>query len=135
MRWREEASLEQNAAAALPKLERRYRTAGRKAARHGTVWEDLHAFRIATKRFRYTLELLVPVCGDAIEPRLVSVRKIQDVLGRINDCHTVLGMGITDSHPEVEAWLYKRRHELAKEFRRLWREEFEGELNRCDKQA
>lgn len=45
-----------------------------------------HEFRIAAKKFRYTLEIYAPVLGTHFEVALEAVREMQSYLGEIHDC-------------------------------------------------
>ncbi|NMC21939.1 MAG: CHAD domain-containing protein [Thermogutta sp.] len=45
-----------------------------------------HEFRIAAKKFRYTLEICAPVLGADFEVALEAVREMQSYLGEIHDC-------------------------------------------------
>lgn len=115
-----------NARAVLPGLARKFIKAGNKAVREETGWADLHQFRLRGKRFRYTLELFTPVYGKGLERRIEAMRKVQTVLGDINDCETMLAMeSLKVDQPLVE-WLNKRRDERRKKFVELWGREFDG---------
>jgi CHAD domain-containing protein len=87
--WSDRRSVRKNVQALLPDLVEEYFTAGRHAMNPKRTWRDMHKFRLATKRFRYTLELFRPVYADELEARLDSVRKIQQFLGDINDAATM----------------------------------------------
>lgn len=84
--WDESESVAANARSALPSLASRFFAAGRKAVKPSTPAADLHAFRLVTKRFRYTLEVFRPVYGATLEKLIESLRKVQGYLGDINDC-------------------------------------------------
>lgn len=45
-----------------------------------------HEFRIAAKKFRYTLEICAPTLGAQFEVALEAVREMQSYLGEIHDC-------------------------------------------------
>ena len=67
---------------------RRYFKEGREALAPGATWEAMHAFRLRTKRFRYTLETFRDFYGPGIEKR-IEPRKSPD-LSRGNQrlhCH------------------------------------------------
>jgi CHAD domain-containing protein len=63
---------------------RRLRRAARQAEREGAPVEDVHAMRIAAKRFRYALDLLSDVEPNAAE-LAARLAELQDVLGVLND--------------------------------------------------
>lgn len=117
------------AARELPKLARRYLRRGRDLVEETVTtkadWEALHRFRIESKRFRYTLELFAPVYDAGLQNRIESLKRIQDVLGEINDCQTVLHMKTLRKETGVREWLKQRRSRLLIEFHRTWRQEFE----------
>jgi CHAD domain-containing protein len=73
----------------LPEMAQAFFAAGREAATHDDP-AILHQFRIAAKRFRYTLELFAS-CYRAEEAkgRLASIRAVQQSLGEMNDLATV----------------------------------------------
>jgi CHAD domain-containing protein len=48
--------------------------------------EELHAMRIAAKKFRYTLECFSEIYPDNLTEYLSNLRVIQDQLGTIHDC-------------------------------------------------
>lgn len=96
------------------------------AASQGTVSpEKLHEFRIASKKFRYTLELFTPLYGPALNRWLESIKRIQTLLGDINDCVTVSQILVdSKSGGAMEAWLKKRQRRKMDQFSRCWLEEF-----------
>src|SRR5580692_6953009 len=63
MKLHRSKSASENARSILPKMARRYFEAGRKAIEGKRPPGELHAFRLKTKRFRYTLELFSPLYG------------------------------------------------------------------------
>jgi CHAD domain-containing protein len=90
--WKNSLSLRDNLHRALPVLASEYFTDGRQAMASGTSWHDMHQFRLATKRFRYTLELFRPAYGPGLVRRIDALKKLQTYLGEINDCIIVAGM-------------------------------------------
>ncbi len=62
------------------------------AADDKTTHHELHQFRIATKKFRYTLDLFAPVFGDSVDDLVRELKDIQTLLGDINDYVTVRSM-------------------------------------------
>jgi len=115
-----------NARVALPRLARKFIKAGHKAVREETDWADLHQFRLRGKRFRYTLELFTPVYGKGLERRIEAMRKVQTILGDINDYETMLAMETLRSDTRLMEWLNRKRDERRKKFAELWSEEFGG---------
>jgi CHAD domain-containing protein len=127
MKWRDSHTAAANARAVLPALAGKYFQAGRKAADHKRSPRSLHRFRIQTKRFRYSLELFRPVYGLTLERYLKDLHAIQDALGKVSDCQTILEMLEGDATRERELERSLKKH--AKEFRREWRNfDSEGRL-------
>ena len=124
MKWKPSESAADNSRRALPKLAEKYFLAGRKAAAGKVSPRALHQFRIATKKFRYALELFRPVYGASLERRLKSLRELQDVLGKINDHQTVLELFPDDK--ELTAKLQRSIKRRSKEFRKAWKD-FDGD--------
>jgi len=84
--WQETATAGQNARRVLPGLAKAYFEEGRALVNAKATPRELHRFRLATKRLRYTLEVFRPCYGPGLDTRLASLRKIQQQLGEINDC-------------------------------------------------
>lgn len=124
--WDASLSPAENARVALPRLAGKFIKAGGKAVREETTWADLHQFRLRGKRFRYTLELFTPVYGRGLERRIEAMRKVQTVLGDINDYETMLAMEPLKGDAHLTEWLNKKRDERRKKFADLWSQEFDG---------
>ena len=56
----------------------------------------MHAFRLKTKRLRYTLELFRACYGPSFEQRIEALKEMQTLLGEINDC--AAGLRIARRH-------------------------------------
>jgi CHAD domain-containing protein len=88
---------------------------------------ELHEFRIAAKRFRYTLELFAEVYGASAGERVERIKSAQTLLGDINDCRTArqllaeLGGG-----KRIDAALKRKQRRRAQAFREMWAKEFGG---------
>src|SRR5713226_2334955 len=89
MKWNPSGTAAESARAALPKVAQKYFKAGRKAANGKRSAKQLHRFRIATKEFRYSLELFRPVYGPSLERHIDALRELQSILGKLNDHHTL----------------------------------------------
>jgi len=72
----------------LPRIAEAFFSEGRKVARKSSSIEKLHDFRLTVKRFRYTLEMFRPLYGDALDNRLATLHRLQQLLGAMNDCAT-----------------------------------------------
>ncbi|MXY70759.1 MAG: CHAD domain-containing protein [Acidobacteriia bacterium] len=83
--WMPEQSCAANASAVLPSLAADYFRQGRAACIEGTPPDELHAFRLASKRLRYCLELFSEQYGPSLATRLESLRDIQGRLGALSD--------------------------------------------------
>lgn len=86
VRCDESRSVADNARRALPRLARAYFKAGRQVLDSKRSARTLHRLRLETKRLRYTLEVFLPAYGPSLESRIESLRRIQDLLGVLNDC-------------------------------------------------
>jgi CHAD domain-containing protein len=129
VRWDPSISAAENARRRLPALAERYFSAGRKLVDDGKASDaDLHALRLATKRFRYTLELFQGCYGPGMNERLAALRRIQQLLGDLNDVATTSAMLEEVPHPAAaKAWLNHRSKKLRREFRNYWRRSFDAE--------
>ena len=130
--WDEKQSTAANAHRHLPEAAGEYFSAGRKLAARGTPGaRNLHAFRIETKRFRYTLEMFRKPYGKPLDPYLEALRKVQNYLGDINDCATTRAL-VLDAMPmpspqrrKIERALDYRMDKLIANFLKYWRAEFD----------
>jgi CHAD domain-containing protein len=107
-----------NARSLLPTLAEKYFRAGREATDGERSPKELHRFRIATKRFRYTLELFRPVYGASLERRLRALHEMQDTLGKLSDCRSIQEMLDGDKALAAKLKQASRRH--LKEFHEQW---------------
>ena len=89
MKWNPSGTAAESAKAAFPKVAQKYFKAGRKAASGKRSAKQLHRFRIATKEFRYSLELFRPIYGPSLERHIDALRELQSILGKLNDDHTL----------------------------------------------
>lgn len=87
-RWNDEAPVEEAVRKVLPRIAAKWFRAGEAAMNTGMSWEDMHDFRLLTKRFRYTLEIFRPCFGSSLEERIGLIRTLQTYLGEVNDCVT-----------------------------------------------
>ncbi|MEP7367271.1 MAG: CHAD domain-containing protein [Acidobacteriota bacterium] len=124
--WRLEEITQANAALVLPELAASFLSNGDKAVREETSEAKLHAFRLNTKEFRYTLEAFRPLYGPALDRHIANVRKVQTVLGDFNDCRAtgdLLGRFEAVAAIEVEQlrqYLEARKAELRRKFVEMW---------------
>src|SRR5262245_49294394 len=133
--WKAGQSAAQNAAEALPSLTVAF-FAGGKALTPQAAPDALHSFRIQTKRFRDTLELVQPCYNRRLERLLNSLREMQQTLGELNDLTTTRQMladrGFDKSKQSALDSLDARMVEKAEQFFSLWKKTFarEGEERR-----
>jgi CHAD domain-containing protein len=136
--WQAAANAAQNARRVLPGLLAAYIEEGRVLAGSKATPAELHGFRLATKRLRYTLELFRPCYGPGLDARLGGLRKIQQYLGEINDCaatERVLEEHLGPRSPlraRLERFLRSRRIQKIAQFNAYWRDRFDrpGEFER-----
>jgi CHAD domain-containing protein len=108
----------------LPELTQDYFKAGRKLVSKARTPAEMHAFRITTKRFRYTLEMFQALYGPTMVKRVGMLQRIQGHLGDLNDCTVALTRYARprpdDALRDVLAKLTQaaRDHEAA--FREFW---------------
>jgi CHAD domain-containing protein len=123
--WEANQSASKNAARKLPELAGLYFKAGRRLADGRASLEALHQFRLETKRFRYTLELFRTCYGKGLDERLASLRKIQDLLGEINDCVTTQSL-LGRKQQSVAQYLQRRITRKRRELTRYWHSSFDA---------
>ena len=70
-------------------MARKYFEAGRKAIEGKRPPEELHRFRLKTKRFRYTLELFRPIYGPSLDRYLKELHELQGALGKVSDYQAI----------------------------------------------
>jgi CHAD domain-containing protein len=117
----------------LPPMAERYFALGRELSAHEAAGPaEMHGFRLATKRLRYTLELFRPCYGPAMEKRLEELRAIQTYLGDLNDCDVARRLAGQVAPPggrdrrRFEEYLAARAGKKASAFRRRWRDAFDA---------
>ncbi len=127
-KWDEALTLAQNARSELPMATGRYFKAGRDTFGGEITPATLHAFRLHTKRFRYTLELFQPIYGPTLDQMIGSLRRLQQLLGDINDCEASrkLALSLGDRRSiqvrRLLRLLDRRQVEKTAEFGRWWQQ-------------
>jgi CHAD domain-containing protein len=121
-------TVEERASEILPVLAKRLFALGRRsAAGKGDRLEQLHQLRIAAKKMRYTLELFVFLHPIVIREWLDRLRKLQSVLGSINDLEIVHDMALKKhASKRLCAELMRRRDRKVEEFISHGRSELAG---------
>ena len=118
MKLKRTKSAAENARVLLPKLLDNYFKAGRKAAAGKPSPKKLHGFRLATKQFRYSLELFRPLYGAGLDRKLTALSELQGVLGKMSDYHSVRTLLAGDK--ALAAKLDRAAKKKLKEFLELW---------------
>jgi CHAD domain-containing protein len=109
----------------LPRLAARFFREGARAADPQASAGERHRFRLAAKKFRYTLELFAEFYSPAAAHWTAQVKELQALLGAINDCRSVRALvEALGGDPKIEASLKKRQHRKSLEFRRAWTARF-----------
>jgi CHAD domain-containing protein len=128
LKWDESRTVARNARLQLTKASRYYFKAGRAAVRAAATPVELHAFRLQTKRFRYTLELFRPIYGPTLDGMIRSLRRIQQLLGDVNDCQATRKLVEANGNPRslparrLLRLLDRREAQRTAELGRLWLE-------------
>lgn len=126
IRWDEKSPSPDNASRHLPELAQAWFEQGRAAAKDDATPKALHAFRLRTKRLRYTLEMFRPLYGPRLDKCLAGMRKVQQALGSINDCTTartlLLDRAAGPQRAKIERFLDQRTAALTAAFRKTWSE-------------
>jgi len=129
--WDERASAEANARQKLPTLVSDYFAEVRGFLAKNPSAAKLHRLRLATKRLRYTLELFRPCYGRGLEIRIAELRKVQQLLGVVND-RVAAGklvakaMQSSPRRTQVKEVLEKRARQKAREFHKHWTAVFDA---------
>jgi CHAD domain-containing protein len=129
MKLKPALSVAENAREVLPKMARKYFRAGRDAMEEKRPAGELHAFRLQTKRFRYTLELFRPVYGPQLDRYLKALHELQGALGKISDYQAI--QRVVDGDRALEAQIRHVLTRKVKDLRHEWRAfDFDGQLKR-----
>jgi CHAD domain-containing protein len=118
--WDEKADTAANARRELPKLTADYFARARKLLAQDPPPAELHALRLDTKRLRYTFELFRPCYGPGLEARIEALRRVQQLLGEVNDI--VTAAALLPQRARARRVLENRAQAKAQEFRRHWAE-------------
>ena len=125
--WDAHATAEANAAAQLPVLIAAYFSEGRALVDEAADPEKLHRLRLISKRLRYTLELFVPCYGPELATGLESLKRLQDVLGELNDAAATWRLlEPMRGAARMKSILDRQAAAKVAEFRKEWREGFDA---------
>ncbi len=131
IQWNERSSAAANAKRELPRMMAAYFAEVREALGAKISPANLHEIRLASKRVRYTLELLQPCYAAEFAERMEALKDVQTSLGEVNDAVATARL-VRDSMPSsarrkmVRAYLKKLAAEKAEEFRIHWTEKFDA---------
>ena len=132
IKWNPRAAASANARRELPKLVTEYFAHGRELLVADPALPKLHEARLACKRLRYTLELFRPCYGRSLEQRLEALKKLQQILGEVNDTVAAGSLLRKALKPKsaasvrVRRFLATRAIEKTTEFRSRWTKEFDA---------
>ena len=126
IKWDDHLDPGANARHYLPRLVDDYFAAVRALLKTEPAPPLLHQARLASKRVRYTLELFRPCYGPGLEVRLDAMRRLQQVLGDVNDAVATRRLLGKDLPPAAAAFLDARAEAKAQEFRTEWTEVFDA---------
>ena len=129
--WDADNGPAENAKQQLPKLAKEYFAEVRTVLANNPGPADLHQLRLASKRFRYTLELFRPCYAAGLLERIEKLKELQDLLGDCNDAVVTaasvnkLIRSRTAERERVRNLLEKRAEEKAAAFRTKWTKTFD----------
>lgn len=129
--WMPDRSCAANASAILPELAAHYFRQGRAACTEGTAPEELHSFRLASKRLRYCLELFSEQYGPSLAARLEALREIQRQLGALSDYDSTTRLLHSAEAPDAAASLRLltvlsvRQSDATEAFLKSWKRDFD----------
>lgn len=109
----------------LPHMAKDFLELGNSAAQAKSTPQKLHRFRVACKKFRYSLELFAPLYGSSLKRWIETIKHAQNLLGEVTDCATTAE--IVSAYKDLRAtsaWLRKRGRRKTEEFRQWWPDAF-----------
>ena len=127
--WNVKQDLAGNLSRVLPRLAKEYFDAGNQAAAANENPAALHRFRLRTKHLRYTLELFPAFYGKHLRTALQALRGVQDRLGDVNDCVSIVPLMAGDAR--AQAANRKLLQERATAFAAHWKKTFPGKKLRA----
>jgi CHAD domain-containing protein len=124
------ASVEETADRVLPAVARECLKRGVTAA-EGASPEQLHRFRISAKKLRYTVELFASKDARSLRAWLGQIKKVQTLLGDINDCETARQMASRfGGGKKLDAQIKRAQEKRVKDFHQHWTEELANQWKR-----
>src|SRR5437764_14163278 len=132
IKWNEATGPAESARKQLPKIAAAYVQEVRKVLAEAPAPAEFHRLRLASKRFRYSLELFRSCYAAGLEERIEQLKSIQDLLGECNDAVASLKRveKALRSEPaerdRVRKYLEDLAAQKAAEFRKQWTESFDA---------
>jgi hypothetical protein len=124
--WRGKRSVKESLRGRMPELVDGWFTAGRLALMPGIPWDQVHRFRLLTKRFRYTLEIFRSAYGPGIERRIENLRELQTLLGDMNDLVITSSLlEPLEGTEEIRTRLARKADKKKAQLEALWQRDFE----------
>lgn len=109
----------------LPRTAQLFFRRGDQAVAAGRTAEQLHQFRLAAKKFRYTFEIFAGVYRSVSRSVLEQLKTLQQALGKINDCASTRSLLTRfGAHADIQAALKSRERRKTAQFRQLWAAQF-----------
>ena len=130
--WDTDNGPAENAKKQLPELAKDYFAEVRTVLAGNPAPADLHQLRLASKRFRYSLELFRPCYAAGLKERIEKLKELQDLLGDCNDAVVTaaavnkLFRSRTAERERVRKELEKLAEKKAAAFRAKWKKEFDA---------
>ena len=129
--WKGKADVASNLRSRLPRQVREWFAEGDLALQGEQPYEEIHRFRLLTKRFRYTLEIFRPAYGPSLDRIIEELRGLQTLLGDLNDC--VASSHLLTDVPGSDAArirLDRKATRKASELRALWARDYASAARR-----
>lgn len=107
----------------LPGLAGEFFETGNYVARKKVPYSRMHRCRLLGKQLRYSIEMFEMDKASAFQARFKTLKQLQDELGSLNDCVTVIGL--IQGYPAVKTCLRELRGRQEKAFRTFWNKKFD----------
>ena len=130
--WSATKSCADNARRVLPAVAAEYFTLGNSVCGGEPSPSDLHDFRLAGKRLRYSLELFRDYYDTSLAELLANLKTVQRHLGAISDCMATVALiaeeGLSDSESSrrLTRHLETRQRAHVAEFLGYWKSQFDA---------
>lgn len=128
--WSATESCAENARRVLPAMAAEYFTLGRSVCGGEPSPSDLHNFRLAGKRLRYSLELFRDHYDPSLAELLANLKTVQRHLGAMSDCMATVtlieeeGLSNSENSRRLTRYLETRQRAHVAEFLGYWKSHF-----------